>query len=393
MESAPGDEQMKSFPINVQEVLAPLKEFQRRSVDYIFNRMYGPNPTTRFLLADEVGLGKTLVARGIIAKAIEHLWNKVDRIDVIYICSNSDIARQNITSLNITGKDDFALATRITLLPQILSEKRLNNRLNFVSFTPGTSFELKGRTGIIKERVLLYWLTTEAYGHKGSAAINVFRATARYETFRRKTKDFEQNPELDNQIRDSFMHELKLNKSLREKFKFLCKKYERNNGTQSWETRREMSYFIGQLRNTLARTCLRSLEPDLIILDEFQQFKYLLNGQDEAAQLAKELFTYCDKHTQARVLLLSATPYKMYTLSQESQDDDHYTDFIQTLDFLFEHEVEKTERFKSCLEDYRKEIYRIADNGTENLIKIKTNIENQLSQVMVRTERLASTID
>ena len=32
-----------------------------------------PDLVHRFLVADEVGLGKTLVARGVIAKAIDHL--------------------------------------------------------------------------------------------------------------------------------------------------------------------------------------------------------------------------------------------------------------------------------------------------------------------------------
>src|SRR5437763_16205999 len=83
-------------------VLAGLKPFQRRSVDYVFDRLYGAGGTRRFLLADEVGLGKTLVARGVIARAIDHLWNTIGRIDVVYICSNHDIAPQNINRLNVT---------------------------------------------------------------------------------------------------------------------------------------------------------------------------------------------------------------------------------------------------------------------------------------------------
>ena len=47
--------------------LAGLKDFQRTTVDYVFKRLYGDVSTSRFLIADEVGLGKTLVARGIIA--------------------------------------------------------------------------------------------------------------------------------------------------------------------------------------------------------------------------------------------------------------------------------------------------------------------------------------
>ena len=92
-----------------QEILQGLKDFQRDTVDYVFSRLYtDADSTRRFLVADEVGLGKTLVARGIIAKAIEHLWKDVPRIDILYICSNSNIASQNISKLNIL-KNEWTL--------------------------------------------------------------------------------------------------------------------------------------------------------------------------------------------------------------------------------------------------------------------------------------------
>ena len=51
---------------------AGLKDFQRATVDYVFERLYGDrDPVWRFLVADEVGLGKTLVAKGLIARTIE----------------------------------------------------------------------------------------------------------------------------------------------------------------------------------------------------------------------------------------------------------------------------------------------------------------------------------
>ncbi len=62
-----------SSPSRADQALAGLKDFQRRTVNYVFDRFYGSGGTSRFLVADEVGLGKTLVARGIIAKTIEHL--------------------------------------------------------------------------------------------------------------------------------------------------------------------------------------------------------------------------------------------------------------------------------------------------------------------------------
>ncbi|MBK9547101.1 MAG: hypothetical protein IPO51_14895 [Dehalococcoidia bacterium] len=137
----------------VADVMAGLKGFQRKTVDHVFRRMYDdPNPATRFLVADEVGLGKTLVARGLIAKAIQRLQEqRVKRIDVLYICSNADIARQNIQRLNVTGRSDFSLASRITLLPLELHRLTANG-LNFVSFTPNTSFTMASRTGTGREQ-------------------------------------------------------------------------------------------------------------------------------------------------------------------------------------------------------------------------------------------------
>jgi len=138
------------------KVLSKLKDFQKKSVDRVFQRFYKDKDfTNRFLIADEVGLGKTLVARGIIAKSVEYLWDKVRRIDVIYICSNREIASQNINRLNITSAKQFSLVSRMTLLPLKITGLK-NRRLNFISFTPGTSFDLHSRTGIMLERALLY---------------------------------------------------------------------------------------------------------------------------------------------------------------------------------------------------------------------------------------------
>jgi hypothetical protein len=124
---------------DIDVLLRPLKDFQRRAVDYIFDRMYADiAPSTRFLVADEVGLGKTLVARGVIAKTVQHLWPVVDRIDVLYICANAHIARQNVRRLNITDDADIERPDRLTLLP--LTVKHLTRqKLNFIAFSPGTS--------------------------------------------------------------------------------------------------------------------------------------------------------------------------------------------------------------------------------------------------------------
>ena len=386
--------------LNVNAILSGLKDFQQNTVEYVFRRLYlDQNKTRRFLIADEVGLGKTFVARGVIARAIDYLWDTVERIDIVYICSNADIARQNINRLNVTGQEDFALASRITLLPTQLSDLE-NNRLNFVSFTPGTSFDLKSNLGKAEERALLYWLLDRAWGISGTGPRNALQGYMSTENFREwvryykslkidesLSKAFEEN--LHKRI-ESDKHEGRLD--IRSRFEGLSKrfgyarKYIPDNDSQD---RLEL---VGELRTLLAATCLRALEPDLIILDEFQRFKHLLDGEDEASRLARELFNYSNEKASARVILLSATPYKMYTLTQESADEDHYQDFLRTFRFL-EPDVKEAAQFEQLLSDYRHELYRLGNGGGERLPNIKQELELRLRRVMVRTERLSVTED
>ena len=100
-----------------ERFLGHLKDFQLRTVDHVFERLYASDGTGRFLVADEVGLGKTLVARGIVARSIEYLQDQQGRIDIIYICSNAAIARQNIARLNVNEDGAIATCRRLTLLP------------------------------------------------------------------------------------------------------------------------------------------------------------------------------------------------------------------------------------------------------------------------------------
>lgn len=107
--------------LDVDAVMRGLKGFQQDAVEHVIDRFYGSggaDGSGRFLVADETGLGKSVIARGIIARAIQEL-NEVDavkRIDIVYICSNADLANQNLQRLNVTGDKHLAMATRLTLL-------------------------------------------------------------------------------------------------------------------------------------------------------------------------------------------------------------------------------------------------------------------------------------
>jgi hypothetical protein len=393
------------FP-NVSNIMAQLKDFQRKTVRYAFKQMFEiKNPTRRFLIADEVGLGKTLVARGLIAKAIDHFKNDIKngirRYDIIYICSNTEIAKQNINRLNVIGgveKKEITFTSRITLLPVELQELK-KNRINFVSFTPGTSFNLRSREGTYKERALIYHILKEKWNlDYRPKYVKFFQCHAKFEYWEKYLKNFRKKYEIDEFLTGEFLGNLesKINKEnknneenifnrflkIADKFNYLYK-----GKKVSSDISRERNKIVGELRLLLAKTCISSLDPNFIILDEFQRFKNLLDGEDEMCRIAREMFDFKD----AKLLLLSATPYKMYTMYQD--DEIHYDDFIRTAKFLlsnkddWENSRKDISSLEKLLERYKFLLYQLNKNNLDEISKCKKKIEKILLRVMCRTEK------
>jgi hypothetical protein len=394
---------------NCSEILEGLKDFQKETVDYVFRRLYTDEDCTkRFLVADEVGLGKTLVARGVIAKAIDHLWETVPRIDIIYICSNSNIARQNISKL-VLGDCDMPRSCRISLLPTVIEDLKSKKR-NYISLTPGTSFDISSGTGLGNERALLYWMLKDEWNLKGDESKKVFCGSMTLDNFKKLVFDYPAKNKIDPYLKDCFLSIVRDNTdqsvgnsniSLQNKVLGLSEAFSEIglSSSRKKEIQKECNGCISELRSILVRSCLKALEPDLIILDEFQRFKHLMygeEGEDESAlsarELARDLFSYADENSEARVLLLSATPYKMYTTADEAGVEDHYRDFLKTFEFL----VQKPDEVRKCestIKEYRQELFRIGNGDEARLVDLKKALEAQLRGVMVRTERLAASED
>ncbi|HEX7600986.1 MAG TPA: DEAD/DEAH box helicase family protein, partial [Polyangiaceae bacterium] len=138
-----------------------LSEFQSAAVDHIVRRLSDARGSRRFLLADEVGLGKTIVARAVIERlAARH--RQAGPFNVVYLCSNSEIAEQNRAKLVAETDADERQYRRIT---ELAFKSSTAPAIRLFAFTPGTS--LQSSTGVAWERQLLLYLVHRVLGHEG----------------------------------------------------------------------------------------------------------------------------------------------------------------------------------------------------------------------------------
>lgn len=392
--------------VDVEAVLGDLKDFQQRTARWTFRRMFDKHdPAYRFLVADEVGLGKTHIAKGVIAQVIEHLGRIGDtRHDIVYVCSNAAIARQNLRKLVPKGIEPLEDVGRLAMLP-LTALNEGNSRqpgINLIAITPGTSLKFGRSTGQFRERCLAYTFLREHWGAEvmTAPARRIFweGITAGDPDGRLRSWERWYRPKITGSLK-AFAAELaEVDKSrrrhgkptLRTLFDRLVEglKWKRAFPDELWDDRRVL---IGEVRRILAIVGIAALEPDLVVLDEFQRFKDLLRPDPDnfAAELAHRLFDYKDSVTGrlTRTLLLSATPYRMYTTADEI-DSDHYADFLDTCRFLIQDE-ERVDRLRQRFAGLRSAL--TSAESLPNAEAICTDISSDLRKVMARTERLAAT--
>ncbi|MGW5524851.1 helicase-related protein [Gordonia sp. NPDC003950] len=395
--------------------LAKLRPFQRATVDHVIDILYKQQSGKRFLVADETGLGKSVVASGVIAKAIEHLQDdpNVKRIDIVYICSNADIARQNIKRLNVTG-NKVTMSTRLSMLATATHQLSaptpgVSKPVNLVSLTPQTSFPDGGwRTGTADERALLFLILRSELsltGARATAAFRILQGTVstwhklqerarRYEAELQDKANRHGTPPLDPVIVEKFLELGQFRgddeSSPLEDFEALLNETVGRQSVPGGSS--AAAAVIIRLRRVLARAGVEALEPDLVILDEFQRFTDLLKADLPVSELAQEMFT----QDAARVLLLSATPYKSYDLDDGVSVTDgstHRSQFMDTLDFLAAglnaHDPhERSEGISKLLSEFRDTII-----AGDNPSILRDRLRVELLGVMCRTERPTAVVD
>lgn len=389
---------------DVEAIMAGLKPFQLATVNHVFRRLWlDSDAENRFLVADEVGLGKTMVAKGVAARAMDYLWDAREQsnraITIVYICSNRQIAQQNLAKLaQLTGGEVKASADRLTMLPLTMNAPDAE-RVQLVAFTPGTSLNFGTSAGIVRERVLLRKMLSAAFPgidftrHSwttfltGRAAVSTFHSVAAEDRF---------NVTLPAGIIEAFLHHLRTvpgphGEPLVTEL-FAHHGLWNRTSRPSAAMRKHTARIISLLRNAMASASVGLLKPDLVILDEFQRFKELFSDRprhtlSQAQQLAQQLINT----GEAKTLVLSATPYKMYTLPDEPSGENHYEDFTDTISFLVGRK--KAEEITRSLAVMRQGIISGTAKDVARAKQARTEVENALTKVMSRTERLAATED
>ena len=394
-----------------EHVSTGLKPFQVATVDTAFEGLWHSGTTSRFLVADEVGLGKTLVAKGVIARTIEHLRSLGEkRIDIVYICSNQTIARQNLLKLKEFADGHEESADRLTKL--VGAQGLRPNGVNVISLTPGTSFSFGHRSGRFDERALLYavvklmWPRGADFLRKAGAKRIFFYGIG------------------NNQARELSRSRLSQEAAawrdrigpaavtvLRDLFRKARIEREENGRPSIWDEMRELEpafarrsellpaeleqrqALLGELRQLLARAGVNLLRPDLVIMDEFQRFADLLDprSDDQAAQLLRTFISaeHPDNVASTKVLLLSATPYRWFDSSGQGS---HHSDFLSTLRFLHGGDQDPVDRTEQALANLRASLRSASPSGS-GAAEAAELASIELRRVMVRTERLSSTPD
>lgn len=414
--------QNSSFDLHLIEenALSKLKNFQRYTVEQI-DKLYR-NHQNKILVADEVGLGKTVVARGVIAKTARlRIEEGDDLFKVVYVCSNQSIAKQNISKLDICSgshkksveekkakkdRDDISelrLSMQHLRVTEDENDENIRNKyIQLIPLTPETSFKVSGG-GTACERALMAVVLSYIKGYslkrmkkilqgKKSKAddweLLVEKYRMRVIACQRKTRGeypgwMVKKLSVDERVKESILNLTRLSKN-RSKSKEHIK-----------QKTKQQTDAIRTLRQIFAEYSAEMLNPDLVIMDEFQRYSYLIKGGAEESEcnILAQRFLF-NKKQKCRVLLLSATPFKFFETKIEKKNKkketkgkvkDSYAEFLDLLDFLFEKDSDEV---KQVWKSYSEFLDKIADYGINVVIPQKEKAQKALYGGMLRTERI-----
>lgn len=381
-----------------KSVMDELKDFQRATVeriDCLFRK-----GQKRILVSDEVGLGKTLVARGTIAKFTQLKKDQgAKHVKIVYICSNANIAEQNLYKLrpvqDITVDEVNTSRLSMQHLNIFMKEHDddvLNGYIQLIPLTPDTSFKITNSQGLQDERALMFSLLKEVpeikpYLNKLDEILK--HNVSHWDDTKRNNQNLVDscNKKSNGDYVKFMVSELsdRLNTSEKDLLDYL------KNVDIDKEENREKKNFIVKLRLMFSDISLKRLDPDLIIMDEFQRFKYLLNSKKDS-EMGKIINKFFNNENM-RILMLSATPYKMYsTLDEITEEgiDEHYSEFFEVMNFL-NMEDDEISKFEKIWKNYSIELKEFNKDKT-SFILAKNKAEDAMYKNVCRTERITENL-
>ncbi|WP_444685426.1 DEAD/DEAH box helicase family protein [Alkalicoccus luteus] len=393
------------------DVLEGLKDFQRETVERVYDLM--TNDYTRVLVADEVGLGKTMVARGVVSKLARYYQERFDNqfFKVVYVCSNQSIASQNIKKLKIDDniKLEDSSDTRLSMQHLKIYEEKYNitsndNYIQLIPLTPTTSFTMTAGCGSVTERSLIYAVLKRYSLVQGYLnELDILLMDTATKGWKSAKDQYESRVEQCQLIgREKYINDickriddfLEKNMSIIDELMEVLTKIKIEN-IKGIRVKGAVS-IIYKLRRMMAEISVDIMNPDLVIMDEFQRFPELVNAdsESETALLARKFFNssrFSDEE-KMKILLLSATPYKLYSTMEEiaeTGEDEHYKEFLQVTGFLFEHHPKQQKDFKEVWANYSNSLRLLTGNDVAVIQAKKQEAEDSLYKGIARTERLA----
>jgi len=374
-------------------------DFQTKTTERILSIFADENRQgqKRVLLSDEVGLGKTIMARAVIDGVRRLRFNSGDDYyRIVYVCSNQNIIHQNIYKLVDDPDDVLRISdSRLSMQHLVLQERMAKVKAEgkygegqmptlLVPLTPGTSFTIQGGGGSKYERALMYahLRRLEPIQSHARALYNRMKLTfVSDKSWANDVRNYEERVCNCGEEYINHMHQELLSHvddALMNSIIELCNKSDWSNS--------DVIEIINEIRQVFSDISLNELQPDLVVMDEFQRFSDLIdtNIQTEEATIAHRFFA--DKNI-SYVLLLSATPYKPFTTLEELNEnncDEQYEDFLKLMRFLNNGQT----TFNTIWEDYSNQLTELDTQELNVLFAKKKNAEDAMYQVMCRTERL-----